>query len=186
MSNNSLQPGCFSSHSSRVPGDVVLTCSYLKSYVILCLDILCDTVCLLLLLLYCLFGCCRSNRTLLPCRPRIAVLARRSQLRLWCWLVRSHVRSAGYGRVEPLQDVSVSSVMISTIFDLFWRKKMSPRITIPNSGQTDFKTRKAIANVGNHQPLSESFPQAASCDNATCIHTFCNASMLSEVIETVV
>ena len=113
-------------------------------------------------------------------------LSRRSQLRLWCWLVCSEASSAGYGRVEPLQDVSVSSVMISTIFDLFWRNNLSPRITIPNSGQTDFKTRKAIANVGNHQPLSESFPQAASCDNATCIHTFCNASMLSEVIETVV
>ena len=43
-------------------------------------------------------------------------LSRRSQLRLWCWLVCSEASSAGYGRVEPLQDIRVfrTGICVST------------------------------------------------------------------------
>ena len=107
-------------------------------------------------------------------------LSRRLQLRLWCWLVRSQVKqvsSAGYGRVEPLQDVSVSSVMILGGFNP-WKDICH----LGSSYQTALKLGKAKRNVGNHQPLSiqQTFPGAASCDNnATRIYTFSNARVLS-------
>ena len=108
-------------------------------------------------------------------------LSRRLQLRLWCWLVRSQVKqvsSAGYGRVEPLQDVSVSSVMILGGFNP-WKDICH----LGSSYQTALKLGNAIRNVGNHQPLSiqQTFPGAASCDNATRIYTFSNARVLSRL-----
>ena len=109
-------------------------------------------------------------------------LSRRLQLRLWCWLVRSQVKqvsSAGYGRVELLQDVSVSSVMILGGFNPAWKHICH----LGSSYQTALKLGKAKRKVGNHQPLSiqQTLPRAASCANATRIYAFSNARVLSRL-----